>query len=46
MKCVICDRCRRVIQKNEKIGYIGVSWRKEADGDLIQPNPYENCDIC
>lgn len=46
MKCVICDRCGRVIQKDEKIGYIGVSWREKADGDLMQPNPYEDCDIC
>lgn len=46
MKCVICDRCGRVIRKDEKIGYINVNWRKEAGGDLMQPNPYEEYDVC
>lgn len=46
MKCVICDRCKRVIGKDEKIGYISVNWRKEAGGDLMQPNPYEEYDFC
>ena len=46
MRCVICDRCKRVIGKDEKIGYISVNWRKEAGGDLMQPNPYEEYDFC
>lgn len=46
MRIVICDRCKAKIPDGTRIGYIAANWRETYGGDLVQPNPYENWDLC
>lgn len=41
MRIVVCDRCRREIPDEARIGYIAVKWK-----DSGQPNPYDDYDFC
>lgn len=41
MRIVVCDRCRREIPAEARIGYIAVKWK-----DSGQPNPYDDYDFC
>lgn len=45
MRVIICDRCRKEIRGEEKIGCISAMlWTKK--GILIAPNPYEEWELC
>lgn len=46
MIAIICDRCGGIIRPGEKIGYIAWNFREEAEGGLMQDNPFEMSHFC
>lgn len=43
---IYCNRCKKELDRNNKIGYIALNYRRSYLGDLVGDNQYEDMDFC
>lgn len=43
---IYCNRCNKELDRNNKIGYIALYYRRQYLGDFVGDNQYEDMDFC
>ena len=46
MRIIECDRCRKRMEKPERVGYVALNWRDPKTDDIMDRSMTEDLDFC